>query len=65
LLASTLGVKLGGVRSIAENGSSPPVPMVKAMAMRAEAADGNAQMGISTGEIRVRASVNAEFDLAP
>lgn len=65
LLASTLGVKLGGVRSIAENGASPPVPMVKAMAMRSEAADGNAQMGISTGEIRVSASVNAEFDLAP
>ncbi len=63
LLASTLNVKLGSVRSIAESGSAPPVPMVKAMAMRAEAADGNAEMGISTGEIRVRATVNAEFDL--
>lgn len=66
LLAGTLGVKLGSLRSLSENGSAPPVPMFKAMAMRAEAAaDGNTEMGISTGEIRIRASVSAEFDLAP
>lgn len=66
LLADTLNVKLGPVRSIsaAESGPPPPV-MMKAMAMRAEAADGNAGMGISLGEIRYRATVQAEFDLLP
>lgn len=66
LLAETVGVKLGAVRTLSENGSSPPQPMMKVMAMRSEAADsGNAEMGLQTGEIRYHASVNAEFDVTP
>ena len=37
--------------------------MLKAMAMRAESDSGNAEMGISAGEIRFRVTVQAEFDL--
>ncbi len=66
LLAETVGAKLGSIRTLSENGSSPPQPMMKVMAMRAEAADsGNAEMGLQTGEIRYHASVNAEFDVVP
>lgn len=67
LLAGTLGVKLGNVLSINEDGGgSPPVPMVKAMAMRADAApEGNAEMGLQTGEIRYQASVSAQFEMLP
>lgn len=67
LLASTLGVKLGGLRSISaqDNTPSPPVPY-KVMAMRAEAdQSGNAQMGFATGEIEYKANVTAEFDILP
>lgn len=66
LLAETLGAKLGPVFRInaADAPVPPPMPM-KAMAMRSEAADGNAEMGFSAGEIRVEASVTAEFDLLP
>jgi uncharacterized protein YggE len=64
LLATTLGAKLGAVRSVSEAGMQPPQPVFKAaMAMRAEAADDNAEMGLETGEIRVHASLTAEFDL--
>lgn len=66
LLADTLGVTLGAVRSISAQDAGPPQPvMVKAMMMRAEAAQdsGNAQMGFEAGEIKVQASVQAEFDL--
>ena len=64
LLAETLGVKLGPVRTVSSHDAGPPPPvMMKAMAMRAEAADGNAEMGISLGEIRHRATVSAEFEL--
>lgn len=64
LLADTLKVKLGPVRNLSalQSGPPPPIPM-KAMAMRAESADGNAEMGIAAGEIRFRATVQAEFDL--
>ncbi|WP_428311081.1 SIMPL domain-containing protein [Hydrocarboniphaga sp.] len=68
LLADTLGVKLGSVHGITEEGSAPaPQPMMKAMAMRgAEASDsGNADMGLQTGEIRFHAAVNAQFEVAP
>lgn len=67
LLADTLGVKLGSVHGIVEEGSAPaPQPMMKAMAMRAEAADsGNSEMGLQTGEIRFHAAVNAQFEVAP
>lgn len=67
LLADTLGVKLGTVRTLSEGSQAlpPPMPMV-AMRAKAEMADGgNAEMGIEAGEIRFRATVTAEFDLAP
>lgn len=66
LLAVTLGVKLGAVRSISANDGGFPQPvMAKAMMMRADMAQesGNTQMGFEAGEIKVTASVQAEFDL--
>ncbi len=66
LLADTLNVKLGTVRSISANDSAPPPVMYKMAMMRAAApmADsGNAEMGFSGGEIKYSATVNAEFDL--
>jgi hypothetical protein len=66
LLAETLNAKLGPVRRISANDANPPPPIpMKAMAMRAESAGANAEMGISLGEIRYRAEVSAEFDLLP
>lgn len=65
LLAETLGVKLGVVSRITESAVGAPPVMYKAMAMRAEAADGNAQMGMSLGEVTYRATVTAEFGLLP
>lgn len=65
LLAGTLQMKLGPVRSLnATEGMTPP-PMPKMMAMRAEAAfdSGNAQMGLEPGEITYSATVAADFDL--
>jgi uncharacterized protein YggE len=67
LLAETLGVKLGTVRSISANDNSAPPIMYKAMAMRGMAMDaapsGNEQMGFTTGEIKYSANVSADFDL--
>ncbi|MGH8504841.1 MAG: SIMPL domain-containing protein [Stenotrophobium sp.] len=67
VLATTLGVKLGSIRSLSANDVAPPPRpvMFKAMAMRADAApeSGNAEMGLATGEIKFNATVNAEFDL--
>ncbi|HEX4871074.1 MAG TPA: SIMPL domain-containing protein [Nevskiaceae bacterium] len=68
VLARTLGVKLGPVRSLSANDHEPgPVPkmMVRAMAAEASFDSGNQEMGVSSGEIRYRASVQAEFDLLP
>ena len=66
LLAETLGAKLGPVYRVntAEVSQPPPIPF-KVMAMRAESADGNAEMGINTGDIRYNATLSAEFDLLP
>lgn len=70
LLAETLEMKLGAARNVRvdDNINTPPVPMVKAYAMRASAAmveadSGNEQMGLVTGEIKYTATANAEFDL--
>lgn len=65
VLAETLGAKLGGVQRIVESGAAQPMPMV--YSMRAKAADegGNAQMGLSLGELRVEALITADFDLLP
>lgn len=65
LLANTLGMKLGAVRTLRVNDyAAPPMPM-KVMAMRAEmAADsGNQEMGFAAGEIKYNASASVEFDL--
>ena len=65
LLASSLGVKLGAVRSISANDGHPSPPVLyKAMAMRADGAEsGNTEMGFASGEIKYSANVNADFDL--
>lgn len=67
LLADTLGMKLGAARSVRVNDyTPPPVPMVKAMAMRAEMASdagGNQEMGFAGGEIKYTANAAVEFDL--
>lgn len=64
-LADTLGVKLGVVSRITESSVGAPPVLYKAMAMRAEAADGNTQMGMSLSEVIYRATVTAEFGLLP
>jgi hypothetical protein len=54
------------VRSIvAVDGGFQPSPLPKVMMMRSDADGlaGNEQMGFRTGEIRVTATVQAEFDL--
>lgn len=60
-LATTLGVRLGTVRRIdAGDAGRPPQPMMaRAMAMEADSAADSYQ----TGDIRVDARVNAEFEL--
>jgi len=65
LLADTLGMKLGAVRSLRVNDYAPPPVPMKAMAMRAEAAgdSGNQEMGLAAGEIKYTSSVSVEFDL--
>lgn len=69
LLADTLGMKLGPVRTLRANNSEtrPPVPMVmmaKAAAYsEADSAGGNSEMGFAGGEIKYKASASAEFDL--
>lgn len=67
LLADTLGMKLGPVRTLRVNSElPPPVPMVMAKAAAfSEAADGsgNSEIGFSGGEIKYKASASAEFDL--
>ena len=69
LLADTLGVKLGAVHSIVAQDSyaPPPRPMAMKSMARMEAAQdtGNAEMGVSPGEIRFSSSVQADFDLTP
>ena len=65
LLADTLGVKLGAVRSISANSAAPrpPGPVPRVMMAAAAAPSGNEDMGFAAGEIRFSSSVSAEFDL--
>jgi hypothetical protein len=65
LLAQTLDAKLGPVRTISAQEVRPQPLVMKVMAMRSEAADGNAEMGLTTGLIEYRANVTADFDLLP
>ncbi|WP_020647783.1 SIMPL domain-containing protein [Solimonas variicoloris] len=69
LLADTLGVKLGSVRSVRANDEVRPMPVMYKAEMRVAAApmadaSGNEQIGFAGGEIKYSASVSAEFDLA-
>jgi uncharacterized protein len=63
-LAETLGARLGPVRRIdAVSHESSPVPL-RTMTMRAAEMDGGgAEMGLATGEIVIRRTVRAEFEL--
>lgn len=65
LLAETLGMKLGAVHQISASDSGPPPPMPKVMMRASMAADGggNQEMGLSPGELRYSASVQADFEL--
>jgi len=63
VLAETLAVRLGVAYRIVESGVSAPPEMVQMKAMRAGVADGNAEMGVALGEIKLHASVNVEFEL--
>lgn len=68
LLAETLGMKLGEVHQVNGSDSGPPPPMPKVMMMRgamASDAGGNAEMGLSPGELRYSATVQADFELLP
>jgi uncharacterized protein len=64
LLAETLKVRLGIAYRITESGVDMPAPVMYQMkASRAAAADEEAGMGIALGEIKLRATVNVEFEL--
>ncbi len=67
VLADSLGVKLGAVHTINSSAEFTPPPMPRKVMMMAAAAPaeagGNEQMGFSAGQIKVTASLNADFDL--
>jgi uncharacterized protein YggE len=68
VLADSLGVKLGAVHTINSNAefSPPPMPRMKVMSFAAAApaeSGGNDQIGFSAGQIKVTATLNADFDL--
>jgi len=65
LLAETLGVKLGAVRTVSTGSAAPrpPGPAPRVMMAAAAAPSGNEDMGFAAGEIRFSSSVSAEFDL--
>jgi uncharacterized protein YggE len=66
ILASTLGAKLGPVHTISaasdQDSPRPPRPML-AMARTADSEGGNEEMGFAGGQIRITATLLAEFDL--
>lgn len=65
LLAGTLDASLGRALSIDAVEAPTPQPIMMQMRAKADAAaaDGNSEMGLSTGEIRFAATVNARFEL--
>lgn len=71
VVAESLTMKLGAVRSVNVGGSAvpPPLPSPRVMMMKASAdapeMGGNEQTGFSAGVIRVESSVAAEFELLP
>lgn len=71
VVAESLTMKLGPVRSVNVGGSAlpPPMPEPRVMMMKASAdaagMSGNEQTGFSAGVIRVESRVAAEFELLP
>ena len=71
VVAEGLSVKLGAVRTVnaTSQGTQPPPPMPRLMAMKAAAdmaeMSGNEQTGFSAGLIRATSTVTAEFELLP
>jgi uncharacterized protein YggE len=68
VLADSLGVKLGAVHTVNSNAEfeAPSMPRMRVMAMAAAAPvvpSGNDEMGFSAGQIKVTATLNADFDL--
>lgn len=69
VLADALGAKLGPIHTLNANAEFVPAPVAfKGRVMAMASADapmesGNDTMGISAGQIRYTASVNADFDL--
>lgn len=67
VLADSLGVRLGPVHTISSNAEFTPPPMprmrVMAMAAAAPAESGNDAIGFSAGQIKVNATLTADFDL--
>jgi uncharacterized protein YggE len=61
-IATSLGVKVGAVRTITAGGAPPPMPM-KAMRVQAMAADSGAGESYTPGEIGFEGRVEATFDL--
>jgi uncharacterized protein YggE len=62
-VASSLGVKLGAVRTVVAGGASPPpMPMMEGRAM-AMAADGGAAKSYVPGEVSFQSRVDATFDV--
>lgn len=64
VLADTLGVKLGPVRSLqAQQNEHYPRPRHQVAAMRMEADSSAVEQSYEAGQIRLEASVNASFDI--
>jgi uncharacterized protein YggE len=61
-IATSLGVKVGAVRTITAGGAAPPPMPMKAMRVQAMAADGAAE-SYTPGEIGFESRVEATFDL--
>ena len=66
VLAKTLGVKVGQVRSITatDMGYAPPRPTGGVRMMRAEAAQADGAASYSAGQVQFSTRVNAQFDIA-
>lgn len=61
-VASAAGVRIGGLVSLTESGSAPPVPMPRyAMAMKEGAGADFASTPVESGMVAVTADVNASF----
>ena len=62
-IASSLGVKLGPVRTVVAGGASPPPMPMQEMRTMAMAADGGAAKSYVPGEISFESRVDATFDV--